>query len=63
MLLAINAAGDAVPVLAAEVPTAANNGIAKDFTSVTFKLKQGVKWSDGTDFTADDVISMLRRKQ
>jgi len=41
--------------LAAEIPTVANGGIARDFTSVTWKLRQGVKWSDGTPFTADDV--------
>ncbi len=55
-LAAIPADGVPVPILAAEVPTAANGGIAKDFSSITWKLKQGVKWSDGTDFTADDVI-------
>ena len=42
--------------LAAEVPTLANGGIAKDGTSMTWKLKQGVKWSDGSAFTADDVV-------
>src|SRR5207247_1038369 len=41
--------------LAAEIPTVANSGIAKDFTSVTWKLRQGVKWSDGTPLSADDV--------
>lgn len=42
--------------LAVEIPTIANGGIAKDFTSVTWKLRQGVKWSDGSPFSADDVI-------
>ena len=41
--------------LAAEIPTVANGGIAKDFTTVTWKLRQSVKWSDGTSFSADDV--------
>ena len=41
--------------LAAEIPTVANGGIAKDLTSVTWKLRQGVKWSDGSPFSADDV--------
>jgi peptide/nickel transport system substrate-binding protein len=41
--------------LAAEIPSVANGGIARDFTSVTWKLRQGVKWSDGTSFSADDV--------
>ena len=41
--------------LASEIPTIANGGIAKDFTSVTWKLRQGVKWSDGTPFSSADV--------
>ena len=49
---------DAKPVaqLAAEVPTVENGGVSKDFTTVTWKLKPGVKWSDGSAFTADDVV-------
>ena len=49
---------DAKPIpnaLAAEIPTVANGGVSADFTSVTWKLKQGVKWSDGSAFTAEDV--------
>jgi len=49
--------GQALPNgLAAEIPTVANGGVAKDFTSVTWKLRTGVKWSDGTPFSADDVV-------
>jgi peptide/nickel transport system substrate-binding protein len=48
--------GNPVPKLAAEIPTLANGGIAKDQKSITWKLKPGVKWSDGTPFTADDVV-------
>jgi peptide/nickel transport system substrate-binding protein len=28
----------------------------KDFTEMTVKLRQGIYWSDGTEFTADDVV-------
>ena len=45
-----------VPRLAAEIPTIENGGVSKDFTTITWKLKPGLKWSDGTDFTADDVV-------
>lgn len=45
-----------IPYLAAEIPTLENGGVAKDSTSVTWKLKPGLKWSDGTDFTIDDII-------
>lgn len=48
--------GTPVAALAAEIPTTANGGVSKDLTTITWKLKQGVKWSDGTDFTADDVV-------
>jgi len=49
---------DAKPLangLAAEIPTVANGGVSADLTTVTWKLKQNVKWSDGSAFTADDV--------
>ncbi len=48
-------AGNVVPALAAEVPTK-GNGISEDGTQITYKLKEGVLWSDGTPFTADDVV-------
>src|SRR5579872_3852403 len=48
--------GDLVPALAAEIPTVENGGVAKDGKSVTWKLKQGVKWHDGQPFTADDCV-------
>jgi len=48
--------GNLVPFLAAEIPSLENGGVSADGMSVTWKLKQGVKWHDGAPFTADDVI-------
>jgi len=48
--------GNLVPVLAAEIPSIENGGLAKDGLSVTWKLKPGVKWHDGQPFTADDCV-------
>ncbi len=45
-----------VPVLAAEIPSRENGGVAADGKSVVWKLKKGVTWHDGTPFTADDVV-------
>src|SRR4029453_10135380 len=47
--------GDMVPRLAVEIPTLDNGGFAKDLLSITWKLKPGILWSDGTPLTADDV--------
>ncbi|KAB8145674.1 peptide ABC transporter substrate-binding protein [Chloroflexia bacterium SDU3-3] len=47
--------GSLVPFLAAEIPSRENGGLAADGKSVTWKLKAGVKWSDGEPFTAEDV--------
>ena len=47
--------GKITPILAAEIPSLSNGGVAQDGKSVTWKLKQGVMWSDGQPFTADDV--------
>ena len=54
-LAAYDAEENLVPILAAEVPTKENGGISEDNTSVTWKLKDGVVWSDGEPFTAADV--------
>ena len=48
--------GNVVPILAAEVPTVQNGGLAKDLTWVRWRLKKGVTWHDGRPFTADDVV-------
>ncbi|MEH2005271.1 peptide ABC transporter substrate-binding protein [Nostoc sp.] len=48
--------GKFIPFLAAEIPDLVNGGLAKDGKSVIWKLKQGVKWSDGQPFTAQDVV-------
>jgi len=42
--------------LAKEIPTLDNGGVSKDFTTVTWKLIDGLKWSDGSSVTADDVV-------
>ncbi|MDQ2091491.1 peptide ABC transporter substrate-binding protein [Marimonas arenosa] len=50
-----NENGEMVPFLAEGIPTVANGGVAEDLMSVTWKLKSGIKWSDGSDLTAADV--------
>ena len=55
-LAAWDADGGLVPILAAEIPSVENGGLARDGMSVTWKLKQGVAWHDGRPFTADDVV-------
>jgi peptide/nickel transport system substrate-binding protein len=45
-----------IPVLAKEIPSVQNGEISADYTTVTWKLKDGVVWSDGVPFTADDVV-------
>ncbi|MGI9605752.1 MAG: peptide ABC transporter substrate-binding protein [Acidimicrobiales bacterium] len=48
--------GELVPTLATEIPTEANGGISADKTSITWSLRDDVLWSDGTQFTASDVV-------
>lgn len=47
--------GAITPRLAAEIPSLENGGISEDLTMITWKLKEGLKWSDGTDVTSEDV--------
>ena len=54
-LIDVNDKGEYFPVLAAEVPSVENGGVSKDGLTITYKLKKGVKWSDGAPFTSADV--------
>ena len=46
----------AVPILAAEIPTAENGGVSADGKTLTIKLREDAKWSDGEPFTANDLV-------
>ena len=45
------AKGEIINALAASPPE-----YNEDFTQVTFRLREGMYWSDGVEFTADDVV-------
>ena len=47
--------GQFVPKLAVEVPSIENGGISADGLTWHVKLRDDVKWHDGTPFTAEDV--------
>lgn len=51
----VDAQGNFNPQLAAEVPSLENGGISEDGLNWRIKLRPGVKWHDGTPFSADDV--------
>jgi peptide/nickel transport system substrate-binding protein len=55
-LARFNEKGEIVPTLVDTVPTLANGGFTADLKSLTWKLKSGLKWSDGSDVTAEDVV-------
>lgn len=47
--------GGLVPYLAQDIPTVANGGVSEDLKSITWKLKPGLVWSDGSPVTSADV--------
>ena len=55
-LARFNEAGEMVPWLAEDIPSVDNGGVSEDLTSITWTLKEGIVWSDGTALTADDLI-------
>jgi peptide/nickel transport system substrate-binding protein len=48
--------GTLVPYLASEIPTVGNGGVSEDLRTITWKIRPGLVWSDGTPFTASDVV-------
>jgi peptide/nickel transport system substrate-binding protein len=58
-LTVVTSDGRYAPDLAANIPTIANGGVrvpgeADDAMTVTWKLREGLRWSDGADLTCDD---------
>jgi len=48
--------GELFARLATEIPTLANGGVSDDLTTITWTLKPGLQWSDGSAVTSADVI-------
>jgi peptide/nickel transport system substrate-binding protein len=54
-LLTADARGNPLPMLAARVPTTENGGISRDGLTVTYRLRDDAKWTDGVAVTSADV--------
>lgn len=48
--------GALVPWLAESIPTVENGGLAADMRKITWKLREGLLWSDGSAVTAEDAV-------
>jgi peptide/nickel transport system substrate-binding protein len=48
--------GNLVPWLVDSIPTVENGGVSSDLKTITWKLSEGLKWSDGSSVTAHDVV-------
>jgi peptide/nickel transport system substrate-binding protein len=48
--------GDPIPDAAEAVPTRENGGISRDGKTITYRLRPGLRFSDGQPLTADDVV-------
>jgi peptide/nickel transport system substrate-binding protein len=55
-LATFNPDSQLIPILAKSIPTLENGGVSPDGLSVTWHLREELKWSDGEPFTADDVV-------
>lgn len=53
-LAGFNEKGEVIARLAENIPTVENGGITADLTKITWKLKPGLLWSDGTPVTSAD---------
>lgn len=53
-LVEINAQGEYVAQLATELPTVQNGGISEDGLTITYRIRDDIKWSDGEPCDCDD---------
>jgi len=54
-------ASEFVPWLAEEVPSVDNGGISEDGLTYTFKIRDGIKFENGSDLTAEDAAYSWER--
>ncbi len=47
--------GAMVPWLVDDIPSLENGGVSGDLTSVTWRLSEGLLWSDGSPLTSEDI--------
>jgi peptide/nickel transport system substrate-binding protein len=55
-LLSADPSGNAVPMLAVDVPAKGNGGISADGLAIRYRLRHDAYWSDGVPVSARDVI-------
>ena len=55
LLVDVDPHGHPIPGLAREVPSTANGGVSRDGLTITYRLRKGVRWQDGTPLTSHDV--------
>lgn len=48
--------GALVPILAQAIPTVENGGVSEGLKTITWTLREGLTWSDGSPVTASDAI-------
>lgn len=56
----LDSGGRPVPALLERIPTLANGGLSADGRTIRYRLRAGVKWSDGRPVTSADVLFTLR---
>src|SRR5579863_2727482 len=49
-----------IPILVTRVPTRQNGDISPDGTRITYRLRHGVRFADGVEFTSADVAFTYR---
>ncbi|MBV8147557.1 MAG: hypothetical protein JO092_00535, partial [Candidatus Eremiobacteraeota bacterium] len=55
----LDPAGHPVPALLSAIPTVEDGGISADGRTLTFRLRPGVRWSDGVAVSSRDVLFTL----
>lgn len=57
--IALDPGGRPQPVLLQSVPTVANGGLSPDGRTIVYRLRPGLRWSDGVPLTSADVLFTL----